>query len=227
MTTAEEWDAWLDRSQLDTARFGVPSTRIFPKKKSDLLRNETFVIARIDTNDIALAQHAESVGYRLCDTLVYWRGPCVEYVGVPHGYTVRPLTSSDRQTVEDITKIVFRDYPNHYYNDVRTRSQALSIYIDWATSLKDGMIYEKDSPVAYALFGEPCELVLGGVLPEHRGSGLYRNFVQQCMSWGLERGIEEIEISTQISNLSVQRVWASLGMKPHHSYFTYHYWQCA
>jgi GNAT superfamily N-acetyltransferase len=224
-------------SQEDTQRWGVKTYRIFPKNPFELA-TEGFVIARIDTKDIALTQRALEAGYKLCDTLVYWEGECTESDSHPPeaGYWARPIQDFDKKAIADITKESFQGYSSHYSADPRLENVE-EAYMDWATKAKDGIVITKETidgpcfyktPVAYGTFGlleDRCELVLGGVLKAHRGKGLYEHLVKACMNWGLSKGVERIQISTQITNVSVQRVWANLGLKPSKSYYTLHYWQ--
>jgi GNAT superfamily N-acetyltransferase len=235
-------------SQEDTQRWGVKTYRIFPKNASELgiegfpknpfdLDGDVFVIARIETKDIQLAREALEYGYRLCDTLVYWEGKCVKSDEHPPeaGYWARPIEDCDKRAIAEITREAFSGYSSHYSADSKLENVD-EAYIDWATRAKDGIVITKETidgpcfyktPVAYGTFGtsgDKCELVLGGVLKEHRGKGLYEHLVHACMNWGLSKGVEKIQISTQITNLSVQRVWANLGLKPSKSYYTLHYW---
>lgn len=220
--------AEVDISSLDTERWGVKTARITPQTKYELSRDWEakgvgFVIARIDTRRLDLVQYAERLGYRLCDTLTYWKGPHVKGE-LPKDYTKRPLVRAEPCVLE-LARESFTGYLGHYHADPRTKDKATDVYIEWASSFEHGVVIERDSqPVGFGGFSTPCELTLGGISEEHRGKGLYKQLVLSCMEWGERNGIPEIEISTQITNLSVQKVWASLGLKPLKSVYTLHLW---
>jgi GNAT superfamily N-acetyltransferase len=222
-----------DVSHLDTKRWGVKTSRINPQTKYELSKDyKGFVIARIDTRRLDLVQYAERIGYRLCDTLVYWKGKNVKGDSLPTGYWSRPLKQGEK-CLEPLARESFTGYLGHYHSDPQLGEKATEAYVEWASTFQDGIVIEHEvyeypvvtrDPVAFGCFSTPCELTLGGVSSSHRGKGLYRQLVLSCMAWGLRNGIPEIEISTQITNLSVQKVWASLGLKPFKSVYTFHLW---
>jgi GNAT superfamily N-acetyltransferase len=226
-----------DESPLDTQRWQIKTYRIYPQTEKELARDHGFIIARIDTERMDLVKRAERLGYRLCDTLVYWKGKCFksEEQCPETGYWTRSIEPRDKEAIEAITRESFDGYQSHYYVDSHTRPGSIDAYVDWGSKSTEGVVIEVENyqypmvnreVVAYGTFGGNCELVLGGVFKEHRGKGLYEHLVRSCMNWGLNRGDKEIIISTQIHNLSVQRVWAKLGLKPFKSYYTFHYWPC-
>jgi hypothetical protein len=45
-----------------------------------------------------------------------------------------------------------------------------------------------------------------------------------AMAWLAARGRTRMVVSTQITNLAVQKVWARLGFEPSSSYYTLHRW---
>jgi GNAT superfamily N-acetyltransferase len=226
-----------DESSLDSERWKVKTYRIYPQTEKELERDHGFIIARIETDRLDLVSKAERLGYKLCDTLVYWKGKCVgsnDQCPSP-GYWTRPIEPKDKEAIARLTKESFEGYKSHYFADSHTKAGSVDAYVDWATRSVDGVVIEDErcefpyvhrNVVAYGTFGGNCELVLGGVSKDHRGKGLYEHLVKSCMNWGITRGDKEIIISTQIHNLSVQKVWAKLGLKPIKSYYTFHYWPC-
>ncbi len=84
-----------DLSFVDTQRFGMNVYRIFLRSKKDLgLYDDGLIIAR--TSDISLVQKAEDNGYRLCDTLTYWKGPVGKKQVLAPSYWARPIEAKDR-----------------------------------------------------------------------------------------------------------------------------------
>jgi len=71
---------------------------------------------------------------------------------------------------------------------------------------------------------EEGEAVVGGVAPSARGRGIYRSFIIHGMEWCLSQGATRMLVSTQITNIAVQKVWTRLGFEPSHAYYTFHKW---
>lgn len=44
------------------------------------------------------------------------------------------------------------------------------------------------------------------------------------MQWCLDNSMKEMVVSTQITNLAVQKVWVRLGFEPYRFYYTFHKW---
>jgi GNAT superfamily N-acetyltransferase len=68
------------------------------------------------------------------------------------------------------------------------------------------------------------EGVLFGVAPEAQGLGIYRSFMLSGMQWCRQQGVQRMLVSTQITNIAVQKVWCRVGFEPSHSYYTFHKW---
>ena len=59
--------------------------------------------------------------------------------------------------------------------------------------------------------------------PEAQGRGAGRSLmVEELKSCKAEAS--EMVISTQVTNVAVQRVWCRVGFAPAHSYYTFHKW---
>ncbi len=71
---------------------------------------------------------------------------------------------------------------------------------------------------------EEGEGVLFGVTPAAQGRGIYRSFMIRGMEWCAAQGATRMVVSTQITNVAVQKVWTRLGFEPHKSYLTFHRW---
>ena len=225
-------------SDLDTKRWGISTYRTKPLTKEDLRRYpDALVIARIDGFRLDLVQHAERIGFFLCDVLTYWRGTTGRsaFKPLPPGYWARPFTVADKQAVYELALETFDNYPGHYHNDPRLdKKQATEVYAQWASEWTgSGIVIEHEvcefprvnrKIVAFGTFADPCELLLAGVSREHAGQGLYSYLVTHCMEWGFKKGQGEIEISTQVTNLAVQKVWARHGLTPHRNVYTLHRW---
>jgi len=244
-TIPDDWPFYGDKLETgvvqnysvpDSDRFGIQVYRLTPESRDDLRSHEeAFVIARVDSNRIDLVQYALKHGFILCDTLTYWKGPVkIEHKPLATGYWARPREARDAEPIARLSAAAFHDYQGHYEADPKTRDRALACYVEWAGNFDGpGIVIEHETwqfpwlhrkVIAYGLFSTPCELTLAAVSGEHQGKGLYAHLVRACAAWGQENGDNEMVISTQITNLAVQKVWARLGLTPYKSVYTLHRW---
>ncbi len=71
-------------------------------------------------------------------------------------------------------------------------------------------------PVAYAVLqhaGPELEILMIGVLPEHRQQGLGRVFMDYLIAWGRERGAESVLLDVAEDNEPAKALYGSLGFK--------------
>jgi ribosomal protein S18 acetylase RimI-like enzyme len=68
------------------------------------------------------------------------------------------------------------------------------------------------------------EIVLNGVDPEYQRRGLYSALVEAALALSSTRGATRCIVSTQLTNRSVQRVWARLGFELSAARHTFHLW---
>ena len=72
----------------------------------------------------------------------------------------------------------------------------------------------------------PAEVegVLFAVAERARGVGVYRAFLVQTLRFARSVSARRVLVSTQISNLPVQRAWVRLGFLPVEALYTFHLW---
>ncbi len=68
------------------------------------------------------------------------------------------------------------------------------------------------------------EAPLYGVDPSMQGQGIGRDLMIEAMHWFASRGVKTMIMSTQITNLSSQKVWLRLGFEPIPAEYTFHKW---
>jgi len=135
----------------------------------------------------------------------------------------------DIATVEEAVRDIFHSYKNHYSSNPRLdKIDATSAYVDWArssvlagTGMITFLLKNRDRCIGYALVESKltsANVLLAGILPEFEGSGAYRNFLI-CI---IEKLQVDTYISTQSSNIRVQRSWATIGFRPVRTISTIH-----
>lgn len=237
----------LSLSEIDRQRFGVVTAKTTlngSEPVDDVMQwcerhAVQMLIARCATTDLALVQQLEGAGCFLTDTLVYFsrRHIVAQPVPLPEGYTSRLATADDAAAVGQLAGLTFEGYFGHYHVDPRLdKHDADQVYLEWAaTSCANPavadtvvLIEHGGEIVAFATLkvhnAREFEGVLFGVHPRHQGKRLYHALMQLAQNWARERDLHHMIVSTQITNLSVQKVWCRQGFEPSKSYYTFHKW---
>jgi GNAT superfamily N-acetyltransferase len=233
-------------SEIDRARFGVVTARDGHVTMDSLgaglefcrSRGVQLLIARCRTEDLGVAQEIEAAGGRLMDTLVYYvrvivKGDLPENTcKVP----IRPVRPAEGEAVRAIAREAFRGYRGHYHADPRLDPlRCDEAYQDWAQrsctsrDVAGEVLVADDGALAgFATLrlNEPSEGegVLFGVAPRAQGAGIYKAFMIEGMRWCRAQGAKRMVVSTQVTNLAVQKVWSRLGFEPSESFYTFHVW---
>lgn len=233
-------------SQLDSERFGVRTARanVLPETLSRVLdfcltEGIHLLIARCASSDLSLVQEMESQGFQLMDTLVYY---AFYLLGkrIPDdrsGYVVRPIRAEDKEAVRMVAAAAFRGYMGHYHADPRLdRRRCDETYASWAersVSLKTAadVVFVAEHAGNVAGFAtlrlnsaDEGEGLLYAVAPEYQKRGVCPALMTQSLHWCHQQSTQRMVISTQLTNVSMQKVWCRLGFEPSHSYYTFHKW---
>ncbi len=234
-------------SAIDEARFGVRIARIHDLTPDSLEETLQFcransvqmLIARVLDQHIRFVQQLEDLGFRLMDTLVYYRRDLLR-TPLPEtqdAALIRAVRPNEETVVREIAAQSFQGYFGHYHADPRLDQAACdAAYISWAErsctdrSLADEvLVAELDGQLVGFLtlrrnVPEQTEIVLNGVTPAAQGRGVYRELVSRALQQGAAWAAQEIIVSTQIVNLAPQKVWVRLGFEPYRFYYTFHKW---
>jgi GNAT superfamily N-acetyltransferase len=71
---------------------------------------------------------------------------------------------------------------------------------------------------------EEAEGVLFCVASSAQRRGIYRSLMIHGMEWCMSKAAKRMIVSTQITNVAVQKVWIRLGFEPSHAWYTLHKW---
>ncbi|MFC5476149.1 GNAT family N-acetyltransferase [Paraherbaspirillum soli] len=234
-------------SELDRIRFGITVAKAALDAKDDVDaimkwcgdNKVKMLIARCACEDIQITQKLEAFNSYLMDTLVYFQNKrIVAAENLLDGrYSWRIATESDADMVEELAGEVFEGYSGHYHADSRlNKKDSDLVYSSWAKNSCYGgsfsdvvfLILYDEKIVGFLTVKKQdptsCEIILNGVSPRHQNNGLYSFLVSLTKNWALNQKIKTVTISTQITNIAVQKVWCRQGFEPLKSYYTFHKW---
>lgn len=237
----------IELSQLDEARFGFRTARALNVREADLPHihqfcqehDIRFCIVRCAMEELGAAQALEDTGFRLMDTLVYYqrdlhRTPIPSDTG---HILIRPASAEDSAAIVAVAIESFQGYRGHYHADSHLDPDKCDqVYASWAersVASRDVadqvLVAELDGRIAgFATLRlnspDVGEGVLFGVARFAQGRGIYRSFMVRGMDWCAEQGRRVMIVSTQITNLAVQKVWVRIGFELSHAYYTFHKW---
>lgn len=237
----------ISESELDTERFGVRSGKVQLNGEDDLgeidswcaLHRIQFLIARCLSNDVNLVQKMEKNGFFLTDTLIYYRNKKITYKEhiLADGYSWRVANESDGDEVEKLASDTFSGYAGHYHADSSLdKIDSDAVYSSWAgNSCRDRNIADKvlliiyqNKIVAFATLKKieeyMVEGVLFGVCPKHQGKSLYNSLMLLAQNWACQNNFTQMTVSTQLTNLAVQKIWCRQDFEPFKSFYTLHKW---
>jgi ribosomal protein S18 acetylase RimI-like enzyme len=233
-------------SDIDTERFGIITARVIGITSESLspvldfcsIKKVKLLIARCDMSDLDAAQSMEKKGFLLMDTLVYYNLNLIKKdVPVEKGVVfVRPIRATEEKEMIFIARESFRGYFGHYHTDPRLdKSKCDEAYTDWARKTfasRDsdnflvGEIEKKIVAFGVLRVNGPDEgeMFLGGIHPDFQGQGIYHSFLCKAAKWCLSKNVQKMIISTQLKNISVQKVLMKFGFEISKGYYTYHRW---
>jgi GNAT superfamily N-acetyltransferase len=237
----------ISLSAIDEQRFGIRSARVSGVTMDQLptimefcrANAVKFLIARAPVYELPTVQAMGELGFSLMDTLVYYvrrlsNAPIPPQADSLH---IRPVRIEEAQTISDLTASVFKDYRGHYHADSRLdREKCDEAYVSWAyrscisrEMADEVLVAERQGRIVGFITlkihsPEEGEGPLYGVDPSIQGHGIGRNLVIGALRWFGTKGIQKMTISTQITNLSSQKVWVRLGFEPSQAQYTFHKW---
>ena len=234
----------ISLSPLDEVRFGFRAARAFVQNLTDFpLVDEfckkegvKFLVLRCKTDQIDLVHALEKKNFSLMDTLLYFRYVLPKEYKFSIDKKISPVNLEDEARILEITKTAFSGYLSHYHADPRLDiTKSNEGYLDWASrscrkEIADEVLVAKSDGKINGFLtlrkNSPTEVEgpLFAVSPEAQGQGLGRSLMNSAFQWAYEQGAKEFIISTQITNLASQNLWASLGMKLYRTLYTFHKW---
>lgn len=234
-------------SEIDRQRFDTVIAKLDDFQKEEMgnvaawcYQNQVkMLIIRCPSDQLDLVRQFEDDGAQLMDVLVYYRKRNVKSVPVdiPDRFAVRTATSSDAPELERLALRAFSGFVGHYHADLRLpRSECDMVYGSWAansclsTDVADEVLLVTYEEIIIGFLtlksrdNNAVEILLNAVDPEHQGLGVYSLLIKLALNWTVERGIDDLIVSTQLTNLAPQKVWCRHGFEPESSFCTLHKW---
>ncbi len=240
-------------SKLDLDRFGFVTVKAEGLKSIEDVdecmsfsnnNKAELLIARLDASRLEAAQRIEASGGILCDTLIYYELRChhtknsVRAIDIEdETFQLREMTAGDQGAVIHIARTAFSGYYGHYHSDSRLdRRDCDATYVSWCETAVQNMGEVNKTIIAEDAAGicgfltmkvhddRQLELVLSGVAKRVEGRGVYRRMIRQGIEYAITAGFKRVFTSTQIINLTVQRVWIAQGFFPIKFEYTFHKW---
>jgi RimJ/RimL family protein N-acetyltransferase len=223
-------------SPFESARFGL---RVFrasvdaidaPLLAAEIEHERVDVaIVRLPARALASVQGLVAHGFApiVADTLVAYGGEpaAIAPRAADARLVLREATPDDAPKLARMACTIFADYVSHYRaNPLFAADRILDGYAEWAARHAAGgdgsaaCLVEWDGRLAgfsgYRIdrARSTASAVLNGILPEERGQGIYGAMLRAMLSAFADAGLARFEISTQVHNLVVQRVWAECGL---------------
>jgi hypothetical protein len=201
--------------------------------KSKLKINDMVFLSNCDKNlKLSDELYSNRIPYQELEPLIYYK--FVE---------LRLQDTSSRIKFEEVDKKginefknnvyrIFKGYHNYYdKNNQLKKVNIAEIYSEWSESIVNNSNYhglnvlEEKKNIGIIMFEEnkrEINILLAGIIPKHQKQGKYNstisNFIENyCLG-------KEVYISTQISNLNVQKCWVRIGFEPSSIIERFHCW---
>lgn len=235
-------------SEWDTNHFGFKIARIsIFNDISSMLKclkksGVRLVIARVEASQYESVRNIMREGFEFITTEVHYKRN-IRNVHIadkdPRVLISRLEGCHELDTLLQITRESFTDYMNHYWLDSKLDRGACSdVYIEW---LKNSCSEETNDTVfvgavqdmgilgymtAHKISDTGAEILLGAVSPRAQilRAEIYKCLMIALMEYFRKQGLKFIQVSTQLHNYTVQRIWTESGFRMYKSEYTFHKW---
>lgn len=186
-------------------------------------------VVRYPSDKADLSKLIESRRYKavLTDPTVYWKSKkLLENRPIEDWVQVTEVTRIELPSVVQVIGSAFHGYQSHWHFNPKTNHIKMSeAYTEW-------VINAIESPSTHVFLmldsgaGEPIgmamiqieenilEILLAGIVVTRQGQGLYGQLLTHITNFGSSNGVDQVVISTQASNINVQKAWIAQGWVP-------------
>lgn len=236
----------IENSDLESRRFNMNIHRgtledlnIQELKKHIIDHHVDLLILRLPTINKSLYNKLSNIGYDVihADSLVYYSVSLSNYqiTDPRNNLEYEEIGQENVHLLKNLVPEIFKGYQNHYFsNPYLDKSKILDGYLEWASNYAcngenkiSWYVKSKGKVVGFATCSfdmntNECEGVLYGVLPEFSGRGIYSDIIRFTQKYFKGKGFKRMNVSTQLQNYSVQKVWIREGFFLNKAYETYH-----
>jgi ribosomal protein S18 acetylase RimI-like enzyme len=229
-------------SEVDSRRFAKRIYRAMLEDPNEVASLESvalheaadLLIVRCQIDTLSTVHALQRAGHQLMDTLVYYGGSTAGFAAAPIVPWVREAKKSDMPALERVALDAFAGYCGHYHADDRLDPKLATLgYVEWCLSSVDNprftvWVAEQGAQVAGFLAvrhdAGRSDITLNGVAGEFQRRGIYDTLLKACGRSLSDRGVPDVEVSTQLTNIAPQKVWARSGLTIRRAYYTFHKW---
>jgi hypothetical protein len=239
-----------DDSEFDTRRFGIRVARLTigdHARSGPEVEREVAAAVRQSRSDVMVARWparmtrlaglVAGLGRQViaADTLMYWDVSAADLLRrTSPGDDVETCVGLAVADLDAVLADSFQDYPSHYSaNPAFSPDLVLKGYLEWARRTLDDRPQDVVTLVrsgraiglATCLQGVDdtfVEIELAGLVSAEQGGGRYATLLHGVGLLAQERDIPRVVISTQASNIRVQRAWSRAGFAPFAAFTTVH-----
>jgi acyl dehydratase len=238
----------IQYSKLESERFGyniykysnLDEVDVKLLKKSILEKEADIVFLRLNSSLKRSNSKINSMGFPIihADTLVYYKCALnADIKPLKNDLEFEEFSENNIQLLDELVQQIFVDYTNHYWSNVfLNQEKAIQGYVEWAKNYflgigadktrKMGWIVRKNNtPIGFAtvnIDGSIGEGILYGVLSSFSGGGVYTDIIRFTQNYLKSLDCLEMQVSTQVQNYAVQKVWSREGFFLFQSWDTYH-----
>lgn len=226
------------RFNLNVHRGNLNELNVSELKKYIISNNVDILILRLPSFTISTHAKLNSLGFDIihADSLVYYKAnlETIKINFLKNNLNFIQIDNTNINILDDIIPIIFDNYQNHYFsNPFINKKKILEGYIEWAKSYSNNekgiswLVYYENEVAGFATCSlneqeKKCEGILLGVMPNFSGRGIYTDIIRFTQKFFKEKGYTKMLISTQLQNITVQKVWIREGFIIDYSYETYH-----
>ncbi len=169
------------------------------------------------------------------DPTVYWSSFISPEQRPTHLLAETQFVRTD--SIIDVAEVVsssFHGYRSHWHhNPMTSRVNMVDVYVEWLQSveqepsfgtflLKSALDGQNIGMALLEFRDSFVEVLLAGVSAMHQGRGHYSVILEGVERVAQSRGLDQVVISTQASNINVQRAWSRKGWVPEMALQTVH-----
>ena len=188
-----------------------------------------------ENRQMGMALRGLEYGVLVTEPTVYWTraiDPRSNPQSSEDGLTLSNI--GDLTTLKKVVASSFANYQSHWHHNPLTADvDMVDVYVEWLENTigqPGHLVFSlhrdaDDPPIGMALLrtdDSSTEILLAGISADNQGKGHYSSILRGVEKVAHEVGSTRIVISTQCSNVNVQKAWSRNGWSPFFTLQTVH-----